>query len=366
MAVSLPKEGRYRKHDGLTFTIRHLYGPNGVTQPVLEFEGRLHLLTPRNANDYDLSWRYGNAVMRYESQFSCFVENGAIRFYHADSLSTTRVSFNDWERRHLRECGYLVVPGGVPEAQVSLALEDEAVKSLVAQASASDVGGGSRWKTGNSSGTSVVNLVSGMWGAIESLFGDGVRLPPPTHAQVAVVGAESPSETQALKLGELSPGYHIDGLHAPGNGIPPNEVRNFNLLVGVALTDTLLPNCGNFAVIPFSHQALIHALSQHPQGCDSLRIPEGGTVKATLDRLLDDPCKNRNLCPSAAICVPRGTVYLCQYALCHFVQPNCNPDSKGPRVAVYFRLTNPNRPSGCSFYPDPILKPELELPGLYK
>ena len=51
--------------------------------------------------------------------------------------------------------------------------------------------------------------------------------------------------------------YHIDGTpprpNAPDNGVPPGEVHNFALLVGVLLNDQPSPWRGNFTVWPGSH-----------------------------------------------------------------------------------------------------------------
>jgi hypothetical protein len=75
----------------------------------------------------------------------------------------------------------------------------------------------------------------------------------PKHAQVAIFGIDTTG--RALELGEIGKGCHIDGLHAPGNGVPPNRVNNYSILVGVMLTALCVPNAGSLAVIPASQYA---------------------------------------------------------------------------------------------------------------
>jgi hypothetical protein len=49
------------------------------------------------------------------------------------------------------------------------------------------------------------------------------------------------------------PGYHIDGTPSPGNGVPPGEVHNFAMLVGVLVNDQPTDFRGNFTLWPGSH-----------------------------------------------------------------------------------------------------------------
>jgi hypothetical protein len=58
---------------------------------------------------------------------------------------------------------------------------------------------------------------------------------------------------------------HLDGLHSSTNNVPVGSVRSFTMLVGVALSDCLEDDCGNFVVHKGSHRRVEQVYAQQAQ-----------------------------------------------------------------------------------------------------
>lgn len=246
------------------------------------------------------------------------------------------------------DIGALLVHRAVPRQLCREALECDAMQEILRDA---------RGKTEHSawcSSPQIRALAEPMWPAICEIIGSTEKTPPP-GAQVAVRGLGG----VRTPAGDVASGVHIDGMHATGNGIDPNDVESFTLLLGIALTDVdNSPLQGNFSFIPGSHKAIARAASRLPSAdvaVDHLRVAEGESVQSAIGKLVDVA----SLAAPAHVMCEAGGAYIAHYLTLHFVQPNCA--GVVPRVAVYFRVTAPRRD-----WPRCILKEYMfaEMPGL--
>jgi len=126
--------------------------------------------------------------------------------------------------------------------------------------------------------------------------------------------------------------WHIDGTasnKSPGFSDFFGEIHNFNVLIGVLLSDVLEPMSGELALYPGSHEALAKWF-QHSENVESVRqfgvtsLPHNKTDD--LFERLPVHCTGR-----------AGDVFFLNHMTAHFVAPNTRPDV---RYAVYFRLSN--------------------------
>ena len=130
-----------------------------------------------------------------------------------------------------------------------------------------------------------------------------------------------------------------------------------------------MPNAGNFGVFPGSHRALARAIDAAggPSAAAAvLGAQDGRSATQHLQSLLP----LATLAPPHPLCVQAGAAYLAHYQTLHFVQPNVV--GTAPRVAVYFRVTHPQRAVALPVGADPCTRLEAlgssglfsELPGL--
>lgn len=113
------------------------------------------------------------------------------------------------------------------------------------------------------------------------------------------------------------PRPHLDGMHTPTNGVPAGTIRNFTMLLGVALSDVTMPYAGNLTVWPGTHHIYEQYFREHgPEallnGMPPVAIPEPVQVLAKA-----------------------GDIIMAHYELAHGVAQNVSPH---PRYAIYFRL----------------------------
>lgn len=130
----------------------------------------------------------------------------------------------------------------------------------------------------------------------------------PCHAQIALRFPE---------LASHEPTPHLDGMAAPGNGVPPGELRPFAALVGLYLEPVPTEQRGNLTVWPGSHRSHGRHFATH--GPESLL--------RGMPPLQD--ARSRQLTGEA------GDAFVCHYLLGHGVAPNLGPRI---RYAVYFRV----------------------------
>lgn len=258
------------------------------------------------------------------------------------------------QRCHLRDTGYLVMHSCVDPDAVRAARQCATVQAVLGCAGAA---GAATWSEGGGSDPALLALALPIWPTVRELLGDDT--PFPSWAQVTIKTPDGGCTGAAP--GEVPPDAHIDGLHAPHNGVPPGEIRNFTLLCGVALTDMPAPNMGNLGVVPCSHRALARAVGTVglEAAAATLSAQDGASATERLNRLLP----LGSLGPAQPLCAAAGAAVLAHYQTVHFVQPNAGRE---PRIMVYFRVTSPARPGGVQTRLE-ALTPQglfLEWPGL--
>ncbi|HRW07534.1 MAG TPA: phytanoyl-CoA dioxygenase family protein [Caldilineaceae bacterium] len=143
----------------------------------------------------------------------------------------------------------------------------------------------------------------------ESLIGSG-KIKPVGAGQIAL-------RFPTLQDPPGPPRPHLDGMHAPNNGVPAGTIRNFTMLLGVALSDVTTTFAGNLAVWPGTHHLYEEYFREHGplallNGMPPIDIPEPVQVMAKA-----------------------GDIIMAHYQLAHGVTPNVSPH---PRYAIYFRL----------------------------
>jgi ectoine hydroxylase-related dioxygenase (phytanoyl-CoA dioxygenase family) len=150
-----------------------------------------------------------------------------------------------------------------------------------------------------------------------------------TPALALAESAIGPGQTKPISAGQIAlrfptlqdpptpPHPHLDGMYSPHNGVPKGEIRNFTMLLGVALSEVPLPYSGNLAVWPGTH----HLYERYFRERGSEALLEG-MPKVELPE------------PVQILAKP-GDVILAHYELAHGVAMNTSPY---PRYAIYFRL----------------------------
>jgi len=160
----------------------------------------------------------------------------------------------------------------------------------------------------------------------ESVITDLVNKTPALALAESLIGADKikpiGSGQIALRFPTLQdppgqPRPHLDGMHAPNNGVPAGTIHNFTMLLGVALSDVTTPFAGNLALWPGTHHLYQTYFREHGplallQGMPPVEIP--------------DPVQ---------IMAKAGDIIMAHYQVAHGVTPNTSPY---PRYAIYFRL----------------------------
>jgi len=151
------------------------------------------------------------------------------------------------------------------------------------------------------------------------------KTPTLTLAESAIgVGKIKPVEAGqiALRFPTLQdppapPRPHLDGMYTPTNGVPAGTIRNFTMLLGVALSDVTTTFAGNLTIWPGTHTIYERYFREHgPQallnGMPPVDLPEPTQLLARA-----------------------GDIILAHYELAHGVATNVSPHV---RYAIYFRL----------------------------
>ncbi len=147
------------------------------------------------------------------------------------------------------------------------------------------------------------------WSLAESAIGEG-KVKQPSAGQIAL---RFPSFVDPPP----APGPHLDGMHTPHNGVPKGEIRNFTMLVGIALSDVPQPYAGNFTLWPRTHTLFQKYFQEH--GPESL-------LDGMPDVELPEPQQ---------LIAKAGDVMLVHYEVAHGAAINVSPHT---RYAIYFRL----------------------------
>ena len=175
-------------------------------------------------------------------------------------------------------------------------------------------------------------------GVIDELIGLET-LKPVGGGQIALRFPRPPSaDDGAIKAKfDGSPGYHIDGVPYPNNGVPEGEVHNFTCLVGVLLNDQPTPWRGNFTAWPGSHDRVAAHLREH--GVDDLA---GKKTPHVADG------------PGTQVTGEAGDVVFANHLTLHGIAPNLSPEV---RYNCFFRLWSNAR---GRYAPEPLTDPWRE------
>lgn len=143
----------------------------------------------------------------------------------------------------------------------------------------------------------------------ESAIGVG-KIQPVNAGQIAL-------RFPTLQDPPAPPNPHLDGMYSPTNGVPAGTIRNFTMLLGVALSDVTSDFAGNLTVWPGTHHIYERYFrEQGPlallNGMPPVELPEPVQIHARA-----------------------GDVILAHYELAHSVAQNVSPHV---RYAIYFRL----------------------------
>eukprot|EP00750_Incisomonas_marina_P012126 INCI16588.1.p1 GENE.INCI16588.1~~INCI16588.1.p1 ORF type:complete len:567 (-),score=74.46 INCI16588.1:128-1759(-) len=185
--------------------------------------------------------------------------------------------------------GFVVVPGAIQESVRRAAVE--AIKrSLAREAEAAGGGGGASSLPAIpkvltscpelTTSRTIVDLMvaSQALGCVQALVGAPTNRPyfgqialrKPGHGCLPPALVENPlvqmflglppdARTDRVPMPFWENFWHIDGWPSPLNG---NTVQNFTVLVGVMLSDAVLPNSGNLTVYPGSHRIIERVLRE--------------------------------------------------------------------------------------------------------
>jgi len=149
----------------------------------------------------------------------------------------------------------------------------------------------------------------------------------------ACVGKTAQSNEAHFK--NIASHWHIDGC-ANGfiKGVTDHygEVRNFDVLVGVCLSETKSENSGELVCWPGSHDRLSAWLAVDD---NMKKLKEKGNVHLPTGE--GTPSVFEGLAPVSCLAKP-GDVYVANYMVAHAIAPNASPHI---RYAVYFRVKGP-------------------------
>ncbi len=238
--------------------------------------------------------------------------------------------------QHLREQGYVIIPGVVPRPQIDRALRainaslgmgiDPAQLAIFQARSFCPELVFTPTITGLLNDSPALALAESLIGAgrIEQLGGGQIPLRFPTTAD-----------------GDRPSGPHLDGMATKDNGGTFGTLESFTALACVLLSDQSQPDGGNFTVWPGSH--LRHAQYLRAHGMQTL-ITSG---RPALD-----------LGPGVQVTGRPGDFVICHYLLAHAGGLNRSPHL---RYSVFFRL---REVAHLQRQEAALLDPWLEWPGL--
>jgi hypothetical protein len=220
------------------------------------------------------------------------------------------VELTEAQRRHFVEHGYVQVPGIVPAERVAAVLR--AINASLGAKGLDPKQGVTTYTPDLVGAPAVTDLVNAtpLLAAAEAMIGPG-RVQPVTSGQIAL--------RFPVRGEPAEPHPHLDGMHYPGNGVPPGEIRNFTALLGVVLSDVPTPYAGNFTVWPGTHRLYEAYFREHgPQslldGMPPVALPEPIQITGRA-----------------------GDGLICHYQLAHGIAGNASPHI---RYAAYFRLSH--------------------------
>jgi len=229
------------------------------------------------------------------------------------------------QRRAFIEDGFLIIKGVVPPSLASAALAEINCSLLKVGAAFQDADGNTKHCADAASSNTIQALLYGtpLWTIAQRLMGHGcvagvgagqIALRPP---HLNSLGLEDDASTQPKQ-------WHFDGMHKVDSEVE-RQNSPFSLLVGVALSDQMLPNCGNLIAFPGSHRILQAMVQQEAA------VP--GTHPFLNQRDADEG--KPELRNGQQILLGIGDVVLLHQKTAHRVGVNCSPNI---RYQTYFRL----------------------------
>ena len=222
------------------------------------------------------------------------------------------------QKREILERGYVKVPGVVPREKVHAAvkainasfgdgIDPKKIVTFRAQSFCPEL-------RKDPVITGLLNDTPA-WSLAESAIGKG-RINPLESGQIAI-------RFPVTGDPELRLGGHLDGRHSPSNGVPKDDIRNFTMLLGVALTDVEKEWSGNLVLWPGTHVLYEDYFKEH--GFEILR--KGG--KEGMPQIKEPKAEQQM--------AKAGDIFLVHYQVKHGSVTNVSPF---PRYAIYFRLNH--------------------------
>lgn len=243
------------------------------------------------------------------------------------------------QKKRLREDGFVVVPGVVPEARLDAALREVNHRLGTGLHPAKDAYADDEDYLSERSDTPAIMALlyeTPLWDLAQSLLGAG-DVERPSQGQIALRFPAAKDEHD----GEVH--AHIDGMWSKNN---PKAIERFTMCAGILLTDLPRKDMGNLTVFPGSHTRIAKAVARGGTGfwkkrlVDSIELPEPEQVTGK-----------------------RGDVVLFNFQLAHDRGRNI---AAPIRCMVYFRFSHKNawRNDDVAYLRRAMTDPWMEWPGL--
>ena len=224
------------------------------------------------------------------------------------------MELNHAQKMEILEKGYVKIPGAIPQPMIDRALrvmnhsigkgmKEEDIIQFSAQSFCPEL----------RSDEAITDLImkTPVFELAESVIGSG-KLRPAKSGQVAI-------RFPRLVDPPPKPGYHLDGMHSPNNGVPKGTIGTYTMLAAVLLSELKGPFSGNFTTWPGSH----HVFEEYFQAHGPMSLLDGMP-----DVPMPEPVQHTG---------KPGDVILTHYQIAHGAAINVSPH---PRYAAIFRLNH--------------------------
>jgi hypothetical protein len=243
----------------------------------------------------------------------------------ADLTFDESVGLTPEQRKTFMEDGFIIIRGAVPEPLAMAALA-EINRTLVDPGRTKIYDG---YMTDSDTITALL-VKTPLWTIAQRLMGRGC-IRRGSGAQVELI--EGDLGAAGYENNEQIPPrtWHVDGLK------PSSHWSPFSLLVGVALSDQSLPNCGNLISFKGSHHVMQSMV------CEEFR------KKGSHPFLSEEGADNEDLRPPLTngeqILLGVGDAILQHHKVANRIGVNCTPNI---RYQAYFRLIHVDREAHCA------------------
>lgn len=220
--------------------------------------------------------------------------------------------------------GFFIVKGAVPQALATSALAEINRALLKPGAATQQEDGTIRHCPEVAQSDKILALLYGtpLWTLVQRLMGRGCT----GKLQQAQIALRAPNpDAAAIDDNEQLPPKHPKQWHIDGMIERDGQFSNFSVLVGVALSDQLQPNCGNLIAFAGSHHVLQPMVRQEVETPGSYPF---------LGNRGDDGGKPE-LRNGQQILLGIGDAVVLHQKVAHRVGINCSPNI---RYQTYFRL----------------------------